>query len=214
MTSDSTWEDRMAARAAERAAREKAQAEAAEAAGRERRIAEGLPEPTSWPGHEAHHLHVRAGANYRTCSCGEDEPGCWTVADDARYWSDDPAQVAQAQREDDDFRAWVTCCYCGETGVTADDVLGVWPPGRLMTDKRSTYDLPVHDPRHRCAQGLCDDHAGAGGRDAENLRLLEPFFLPLSPQEAAERARVYSEAGVLTRDMIVRALGGEPTEGS
>lgn len=106
---------------------------AAEAAERERRIAQGLPEPVEYPGHEAHHWHVRHGANYRTCSCGEFVPsGCWSVAlDDARYWSDDPAEAAQARREDDDFRAWVTCCYCGETGVTADDVLGTWPPRRL-----------------------------------------------------------------------------------
>lgn len=50
--------------------------------------------------------------------------------------------------------------------------------------------------------------------DVENLRLLESFFLPLDPQEAAERRTAHEEAGVLTRDMIVRALGGEPTEGS
>lgn len=46
--------------------------------------------------------------------------------------------------------------------------------------------------------------------DLENLALLESFFLPLDPQEAAERARVVTGSGVLTRDMIVRALGGEP----
>ena len=61
-------------------------------------------------------------------------------------------------------------------------------PGRLMTDERDA--------------------------DMENLRLLESFFLPLDPQDAAERARVVTGSGILTRDMIVRALGGEPSEGS
>jgi hypothetical protein len=111
----------MAARAAERAARQKAEARAAGVAAEERRRA----------GHEAHHLHVRYGMNYRTCSCGEDEFGCWTIAIDDRYWSGDPAEVAQARREDDDFRAWVTCCYCGEAGVAADDVMDTWPPQPL-----------------------------------------------------------------------------------
>lgn len=50
--------------------------------------------------------------------------------------------------------------------------------------------------------------------DVENLRLLESFFLPLTPEELAERTQLGREAGVLTRDMIVRALGGEPPEGS
>jgi hypothetical protein len=50
--------------------------------------------------------------------------------------------------------------------------------------------------------------------DVENLKLLEAFFIPLDPEEDAERRRVLTEAGTITRDMIVRALGGEPTEGS
>ena len=130
MTAESTWEDRMAARAAGRAARQEAEAEAAEVAERDRRTAEGLPEPVGYPGHEGHHWHVRYGANYQTCSCGGFVPsGCWT----AGYVSlpEDPAEAAQAQREEDDYRAWVTCRYCCETGVTADDVLGVWPPRKV-----------------------------------------------------------------------------------
>ncbi len=50
--------------------------------------------------------------------------------------------------------------------------------------------------------------------DLENLALLESFFLPLDPQEAAERLRASTGSGILTRDMIIRALGGEPPEGS
>ena len=50
--------------------------------------------------------------------------------------------------------------------------------------------------------------------DVENLRRLEAFFLPLSPEEAAERQQVLTQAGMITRDMIVKALGGEPPEGS
>lgn len=46
--------------------------------------------------------------------------------------------------------------------------------------------------------------------DVENLRLLESFFLPLTPEEMAERTQMGREAGTLTRDMIVRALGGDP----
>jgi len=80
----------------------------------------------------------------------------------------------------------------------------------MSDDKRPAYDYPIADPRHRCVQGLCDSHAGKAGADAENLLMLERFFLPLDPQEAAERERAVTGSGVLTRDMIVRALGGEP----
>jgi len=48
----------------------------------------------------------------------------------------------------------------------------------------------------------------------ELLQRLEKFFLPLSPEEAADRLRANTGSGVLTRNMIIRALGGEPTEGS
>ena len=134
----SSWEDRMAGRAAERAAprkaeaaRQQAEAEAAEVAERERRRTEGLPEPVDYPGHETHHWHVRYGICCQTCSCGELAGGFWSFVPDDRCWSDDPAEVARMRREDDDFRAWVTCCYCGETGVTAYDVFGTWPPRKL-----------------------------------------------------------------------------------
>jgi len=79
---------------------------------------------------------------------------------------------------------------------------------------RPAYDYPLDDPRHRCVQGLCDDHAGPGSVEADLLRRLERFFLPLSPEEAADRLRANTGSGVLTRNMIIRALGGEPTEGS
>lgn len=46
--------------------------------------------------------------------------------------------------------------------------------------------------------------------ELENLARLERFFLPLTPEELAERTQMNREAGVLTRDMIVRALGGDP----
>lgn len=42
------------------------------------------------------------------------------------------------------------------------------------------------------------------------LGLLESFFLPLTPEEMAERTQMNREGGFLTRDMIVRALGGDP----
>lgn len=50
--------------------------------------------------------------------------------------------------------------------------------------------------------------------DVENLRLLESFFVPLDPEEAAERRRAVTGSGILTRDMIVRALSGEAPEGA
>ena len=46
--------------------------------------------------------------------------------------------------------------------------------------------------------------------DVELLQRLEKFFLPLTPEQAAERMRANTGSGVLTRDMIIRALGGEP----
>ena len=52
------------------------------------------------------------------------------------------------------------------------------------------------------------DQGGPMG-DAEYLALLETFFLPLTPEEAAEHRRVYTETGVFTKEMIIRILGGE-----
>lgn len=40
--------------------------------------------------------------------------------------------------------------------------------------------------------------------DLEYLRLLDTFFLPLSPEEAAERHRVLSGSGVFTPEMLAR----------
>lgn len=166
--------------------------EAAEDAERERRIAEGLPGPVDWPGHETHHWHVRYLANYRTCSCGGDVPsGCWTVGmDDARYWSDDPAEVAQAQREDDDFRAWVTCRHCGETGVTADDVFGTWPP-RTLEGLAHPLELPRQLKRPD-RQGACP--YVVPGAPGSRVRAHRAAFPPRRPagrqqQRAAGRHR-------------------------
>lgn len=50
--------------------------------------------------------------------------------------------------------------------------------------------------------------------DVENLRLLESFFLPLDPQEAAEQRLALTRSGTLTRDMIIRALGGTTASSS
>lgn len=47
--------------------------------------------------------------------------------------------------------------------------------------------------------------------DVENLRLLETFFIPLSPEEAAERRRVMTEAGTIDAATVIRALGGSPS---
>lgn len=62
---------------------------------------------------------------------------------------------------------------------------------------------------HACQDVNCVYGHGMNG-DVENLRLLERFFLPLTPEEAAERTQMNRESGFLTRDMIVRALGGDP----
>jgi hypothetical protein len=121
----STWEDRMAARAAERAAGRSA----AEAAEREGRRASGEPGNVGVPGHKDHHWHVKS--NYTICSCGELIGGAFTVALDQRWWSDDPAERAAVEREEADFQAWITCRYCGQVGVIADDDFGVWPPRTL-----------------------------------------------------------------------------------
>jgi len=84
------------------------------------------PDATLLPGHRGHHLHWEWGAT--VCSCGK-LMGVACIAIDPRYFSDDPAEVAAAEREDEDFRAWVTCCICGRTGVQANG-LG-WPPEPL-----------------------------------------------------------------------------------
>jgi uncharacterized protein (DUF1786 family) len=47
--------------------------------------------------------------------------------------------------------------------------------------------------------------------ELENLRRLEAFFIPLSPEEAAERRRIMTEAGTVDVATIIRALGGGPS---
>lgn len=115
----STWEERMAIRHAERAARRRA-AEPPEP-----------PEPDMPPGHEGHHWHVKGSGTI--CSCGELVGGVFSWTPDPRIWSDDPAEVAAVEREESDFQAWICCHICGEHGVVADDVFGIWPPRTLPT---------------------------------------------------------------------------------
>lgn len=55
-----------------------------------------------------------------------------------------------------------SCAHGHGMNDWADDVGDLYileesPPPPLT---RPAYDLPLDDPRHRCVQGLCDDHAG------------------------------------------------------
>ena len=92
----STWEERMSARHAQR---------------QRDRIPDPLPDLA---GHEGHHGHMAHGSI--ECSCGE-MLGVICYVIDGRYFSNDPALIAQARREEEDFDAWVTCSVCGKTGV-------------------------------------------------------------------------------------------------
>jgi hypothetical protein len=108
---------------------------AARAAERERRKASAAPEPPEpcMPsGHEGHHWHVQG--NGMICSCGHLAGGVFSYMPDPRFWSDDPAERAQAEREETDWQAWISCRICGAPGVTAEDVS--WPP-RTLTPPRS-----------------------------------------------------------------------------
>lgn len=106
---------------------------AARAAVRERRRAAErdaqYPQPPAIPGHEDHHTHANMSGGV-VCSCGL-FLGQACIVPDSRFWSEDPAEVEQARREDEDFRAWVTCRVCGQTGVVLDDDFGAWPPRRI-----------------------------------------------------------------------------------
>ena len=99
-----TWEARMAARAAARA--EAGPAEWVDAC--------EIGDPDYLPGHYGHHTHVQG--NGTVCSCGQ-VWGCFSFVPDPRYWSGDPAEVAQAEREEADWLAWVRCSLCGMRGV-------------------------------------------------------------------------------------------------
>lgn len=114
-----------AAAAGRRKVREAAQ-EASEKARRREIIAAGH-DPDMPEGHEAHHWHTR-GNGYE-CSCGQLIGGIWSFIPDARLWSGDPAERAQAEREEADWLAWISCHICGDPGVTAQDV--TWPPRRI-----------------------------------------------------------------------------------
>ena len=81
-----------------------------------------------------HHWH--AYVNYTICSCGT-PGGVWTVSVDPRYWSDDPAEQEQAQREDRDFQAWLECDICGQRG-TMNDEHTAWPPQPCAQSSRSS----------------------------------------------------------------------------
>jgi len=122
----STWEGRMAAAAAARRAAAERKREEAEEARRQEVIAAGF-DPDMPEGHEAHHWHAR-GNGYE-CSCGQLHGGIWSFVPDARWGSDDPAEVAQVRREETDWLAWISCYICGAPGVTAQDV--TWPPRRM-----------------------------------------------------------------------------------
>ena len=116
----------MAARAAQRATRQRQAEEAAETARRQAILAAGF-DPDMPEGHESHHWHCQG--NGYVCSCGQLHGGIWSWAPDARWSSDDPAERAQVEREEADWQAWITCHICGMPGVTADDV--TWPPRTL-----------------------------------------------------------------------------------
>lgn len=50
------------------------------------------------------------------------------------------------------YRAWMD-----EGGILTLDLL---PLPEQPLPARPAYDYPLNDPRHRCVQGVCDDHAG------------------------------------------------------
>jgi hypothetical protein len=80
-----------------------------------------IGDPDYLPGHYGHHMHIEG--NGIVCSCGQ-IMGNFTIAIDPRYWSDDPAEKAQARREDEDWYAWVTCSVCGRKGVQYEGDFG------------------------------------------------------------------------------------------
>jgi hypothetical protein len=115
----STWEERMAARSRAKGRTWQQQEQQRWEAASQAEDAEFARR------HGGHHSHVRG--NVVLCSCGE-VFGCFSFAPDPRLWSDDPAECAQARREEDDFQAWIICRTCGERGVIAAEDFGTWPP--------------------------------------------------------------------------------------
>lgn len=108
-----SWEQRMSRRHAER-----------QAAGPLEWVdACEIGDPDALPGHRGHHMHVTGNAT--VCSCGQ-MMGIFSYVPDPRNWSDDPAEIAQVRREEEDWLNWVTCTVCGAKGVQLDG-LG-WPP--------------------------------------------------------------------------------------
>jgi hypothetical protein len=87
-----SWEERMAAQAAARAAAPPEPGGACE-----------IGDPDMPPGHIGHHVHV--GINYEACSCGADL-GVWSVAING----DLPGQWQSP-----------SCSVCGAEGVVARD---------------------------------------------------------------------------------------------
>jgi hypothetical protein len=80
----------------------------------------GAPEMPA--GHQGHHVHVEYNAF--VCSCGAGL-GCFSFVPDPRWWSDDPAVVDEVRREEDAWRASISCSYCGRSGVVAEEDWGV-----------------------------------------------------------------------------------------
>jgi hypothetical protein len=83
-------------------------------------LAPEIPEPCEIepPGpHPGHHTHVEGNAT--VCSCGT-VWGCFSFVPDPRYWSDDPAEVAAAQREHQEYVDSISCAICGKRGVIAE----------------------------------------------------------------------------------------------
>ena len=61
---------------------------------------------------------------------------------------DGPPRDAAGRPAPGRYRAWLD-----KDGILTLDLISEEPEVPL-------YDLPLDDPRHRCAQGLCNDHAG------------------------------------------------------
>lgn len=80
-----------------------------------------IGDPDYLPGHYGHHMHIEGNAS--VCSCGA-VMGCFSFVPDPRYWSDDPAEVEQARREEADWLAWVRCSVCGLHGVQYEGDFG------------------------------------------------------------------------------------------
>lgn len=83
----------------------------------------GQPCEIEPPGpHDGHHMHI--DGNAVICSCGQ-VGGCFSFIPDARFWSDDPAEVEAANREYQEYVDSISCAICGKRGVVAERDWGV-----------------------------------------------------------------------------------------